>query len=130
MCLASVDKVTKTNIKYAYKTMTLIDNRLLGQNRNAPDSYLEGYELNKWYDSGTDESIWIASDDLARYEPGFHSFIDYSDANLCSKPDYYVIVKVEIDDIVASGDQYIEAGFGKYGPCIVSRKIKIVEILS
>lgn len=133
MCLASVDKITKTGIKYAYKVLLKRrSGEIVGEYRNPSMVWEIGYKVNEWSDSDSRE-IKICADDLTKYEPGFHSFIDRGDVEFYRFRFYNtdrVLVKVEIDEIVASGDQQVSISGKEYVPCVVSRKIKIVEILS
>ena len=132
MCLDRVDKETEEGVRYAYKAFDIICGK-----KYYPMAY-EGrlwrilksisFELyfflytrfGKTYDIEqvyTSSKRRIRADDGTKYPSGFHSYINETDAKAVSG--IFLIVKVAIEDIVASGDQD--------GDVIVARRMELIE---
>jgi hypothetical protein len=138
MCLDRVDAKTKKDVKYAYKVFDTLRGK-----RYYPLAYEGALWRTLWYISF--ELYWflytrfggtydishmytsskrrIKAMDGTRYRSGFHCFVNETDAKAYSDVGCITetpIVKVAIEDIVASGEQ---DGLD----VIVARKMRLIE---
>ena len=137
MCLDTVDKETKEGIRYAYKVFDTFYGK---------GYYPWAYEGRLWHilKSISFELYWILhirfgmtypigrvytsskrrikAMDGTKYPSGFHCYINETDAKACRDPIFdsnIRIVKVSLQDIVASGNQD--------GAVVVARRMELVE---
>lgn len=128
MCLDTVDKNTKKDVKYGYKVFhKLFQNELYPLWNSLPKK--KHFKQIGWNIDRRKYFIRSSSDN--GYECGFHIFENQNDACDYLVPDYFFseIHKVEVKDIVASGTQLIlcNNGNGKYINVIICKKFKILE---
>jgi hypothetical protein len=143
MCLDRVDKTTKDGTKYAYKVFKSVNGEyhnfiyhplflsLLAPTYDCLLTVLsklaKPYKIGRWYTSSKRK---ICGCNKTKYPSGFHCFADKSAA--LTYIGYFgdeVVIKVEVEDIVASG---VQEGWDRYGKSksnqvIVARRMKPLE---
>lgn len=100
---------------------------------NAPS---QGFSIGKEY-VAVEREVFVDSENMDPYLSGFHTFVKLMHAQMYIKSikNFYVnndwfwnltIAKVKISDVTYYGEQFI-GGNNKRVPCIVSRKMQILE---
>lgn len=141
MCLTIVELNTKWDGKekdfvgYGYKAYPskLFDN--IGRIKSN-DSVYQNQKLykSKWMEangskySAKDLSKVITAHDSDLYFPGFHIFLKEDDAKKYGETflNNFVVVKVKFKTITSFGTNQTHTSFG---PCVVTRFLKIVEVI-
>lgn len=129
MCLASVFEIPPDalNIKsgIGYKAMSRVS--------DGYDTWLYPFETMQMGETYIDDAVGnLITFDYVQYPTGFHICLTPQDAGkFCTHRDC-VVVKVEFHDVVATGEQQLNPPIGFDGkptifPCIVARKIKLIE---
>jgi len=118
MCLDTVDSKPNKDVKWGYKTFYRWGGCIVGQVFTS-DKYTRGYPIGEWIEDDYDG--YIPSNSSGYYRSGFHFCEDIPqlDTNPSLK-NCYLVFKVEVDDVVASGYQC-------YDRVHVARKMKIIE---
>lgn len=136
MCLDKVDKKTKKDVRYAYKIFREIGHRKyypiayigtlwkalrfisLGLYLFLYTTFVKCYRKGEVY---TSSKRGIRAFDNTKYRSGFHCYVNKVDA-FRQRDMYYStrpVLKVRVEDIVASGDQD--------GDVVVARRMELIE---
>lgn len=127
MCLSTVDKDPKYRGKIGYKVVRDLDNGLVSEFSHGIQR--TNYPIGVWV---TDQANYYINEPTVKYPTGFHIFSSLGMARAWSQGLMRRIVRVEFQDVVATGHQRFGFTAGRCrhtARVIVARRIKVLGLV-